>query len=870
MILRGEQPWYRRLNGRMVAVGISLFLFAAGIGLSTWYASTAQAATLQQNLLGYWNLDEANAGDVALDGSGNGRDGTPIGDGDGGALPQPSTNVPTVDFNNTHSLAFDGNDDAVTTNLSLNGKAQFSVAGWIKPITAGNRISFFGQNDVLEFGFRDATTIACYVGSGGSSTTVTWAFNATTFPLNQWHHVACTNTGSAQVLYVDGTAVASAATNVATGSSSDAFTIGAGAWDSVSSGMGHFNGSIDDVYVYDRALTAAEVAQLRTSGNAEVTTTLVGGANKMHEMGTSVAINDLSVTASSGNPNVPVKLLVSNGTLAMSTTTGLTFYTAAGATGGPQTGATLYFSGTLADVNAALASLVYTRTSGVGTDTIETSLVNPGEVFFPGTNHLYEYVSVPGNITWTNAKPAAEARTKYGSQGYLTTISSQAENNFVASRLLNAGWMGASDVTAEGTWRWVVGPESGTIFSTGNISPVTAAGQFSYWNNNEPNDSGGSEDCGQYLAGGTGRWNDLPCSTTLPGYVVEYGAPGNLPTVAAKNIAITTSDSTAPVLTGTVTTPASPTADRTPSLSWNAATDSGTGLANPAYRLQWSTSPTFQGYVQSASNSLTTNATAATLSTNLADGTYYFRVIATDASGNTVTTPVSSTHVIDTSVPVLVNVSPVNGTTDVAIDTTLQLTFNETVLKGTGTITVRLSSDNTLVESIPVGSSRVAVAGSVATVTLANDLMHNTQYYIEVTGGSFEDVLGNDSVAISSASIWSFTTVKSSAQLAIEKIQEYAVTSGVSDAPTVDDYARIGVQGVNSDNIEIINAALAASGITELSTAEQLQALVAGVIEDNQPTTNLPGAPNTGIVPISLSVVPFMITGSLVVVTIAG
>jgi hypothetical protein len=152
---------------------------------------------------------------------------------------------------------------------------------------------------------------------------------------------------------------------------------------------------------------------------------------------------------------------------------------------------------------------------------------------------LYEYVS--STLTWTAARDAAALLTKYGATGYLTTITSAEENAFVAARLLNAGWMGASDSVVEGVWRWVTGPEAGIQFWSGVSNGSTVGGNYANWGTGEPNDHGAGEDCAQFLAGGTGKWNDLPCTgTTLPGYVVEYGAPGDMPTVGSLDIVITT------------------------------------------------------------------------------------------------------------------------------------------------------------------------------------------------------------------------------------------------------------------------------------------------------------------------------------------
>ena len=243
-------------------------------------------------------------------------------------------------------------------------------------------------------------------------------------------------------------------------------------------------------------------------------------------------ITDLQITGSGTEP-IPVKLLVTNGTLSMSTTTGLTF-------DGASSGSTIYFSGTQSNINNALATLTYTRGS-TGSDTLEVSLVSRGEVFFTENGHLYKFIS--GSISANNARTAALAQTAYGSSGYLATITSQEENDFVAARLQGDGWMGASDAAQEGVWRWLDGPESGLQFWSGAWGGNTVDGMYANWATGEPNDylnGSPGEDCAQFYISSS-RWNDLPCSgNNLSGYVVEFGAPGDLPTVVAKNISITT------------------------------------------------------------------------------------------------------------------------------------------------------------------------------------------------------------------------------------------------------------------------------------------------------------------------------------------
>ena len=176
-----------------------------------------------------------------------------------------------------------------------------------------------------------------------------------------------------------------------------------------------------------------------------------------------------------------------------------------------------------------------------------------GTLFYnPLTEHFYEYVS--GSTTWTNAKTSAENRSYFGRAGYLATMSSEAENNFVWKLMSSDAWFGASDEvsavnTAKGStafasqsaveqkWHWVTGPEKGTQFSNGSTAVI---GQYAKWAGGEPNNSGG-EHYGQFYSSNNGQWNDLP-NVNLGGYICEYGdMPGDITssvTISTRNLEI--------------------------------------------------------------------------------------------------------------------------------------------------------------------------------------------------------------------------------------------------------------------------------------------------------------------------------------------
>lgn len=115
-------------------------------------------------------------------------------------------------------------------------------------------------------------------------------------------------------------------------------------------------------------------------------------------------------------------------------------------------------SGVSASYNSSSGILSFTGTADatdwqmlLRTVTFSGSTVGKREIIFSIGNavtldekeHFYEYIS--GRLTWFQANDASSIRTKYGLRGYLATINSSDENEYIVSILGDNAWLGASD-----------------------------------------------------------------------------------------------------------------------------------------------------------------------------------------------------------------------------------------------------------------------------------------------------------------------------------------------------------------------------------------------------------------------------------------
>jgi Lectin C-type domain len=125
-----------------------------------------------------------------------------------------------------------------------------------------------------------------------------------------------------------------------------------------------------------------------------------------------------------------------------------------------------------------------------------------------GNDHWYDIIT--DGRTWDEAVADAVTRSHLGLTGYVATVLSQAENDFIHNSVSRTqAWLGGNDRDSEGDWVWKTGPEAGLSFP------------FFFWAGGEPNNCCGGEDDLVINWASDGGWNDIG-NPAFPSYRVAY------------------------------------------------------------------------------------------------------------------------------------------------------------------------------------------------------------------------------------------------------------------------------------------------------------------------------------------------------------
>lgn len=239
---------------------------------------------INDGLVGYWKFDETSAGTFA-DSSGYGNTGTGAGATGTNNTPQPTDTKATLNFTNAKALDFDGSDDDVRVNddSSLHLTTQGTISLWVKPdsTTQDTYAGFVTKNDegslggnepgaVYWFTWRNTDgTIQGGIGNGVSINTITTPKLTDT----NWHHLVFSWDGSNLYLYKDGSSAATPVSQTVNAQVlDDRLRIGGDTFGQDSANVDSWDGQLDDVRIYNRALSTSEVSAL-AAGNQPGTAT---------------------------------------------------------------------------------------------------------------------------------------------------------------------------------------------------------------------------------------------------------------------------------------------------------------------------------------------------------------------------------------------------------------------------------------------------------------------------------------------------------------------------------------------------------------------------------------------------------------------
>jgi glucose/arabinose dehydrogenase len=221
------------------------------------YVATYTATQLPTGLVGAWGFNEAS-GTTANDASGSGNTGTMSGVG--------VTRTAAGKYGG--ALSFNGSSGNVTvpSSASLNFSSSYTLEAWVNPTALNAYQTVLIKEVTGGCGYWLQTTgnrIASGFSNGGCREFVS---TTPTVPLNQWSHLAAVfnDTANTYTLYLNGTAILTAAQTVAPVPNTQALVFGQSACSSC--GNERWRGLIDDIRIYNRALSATEIQADRDTG----------------------------------------------------------------------------------------------------------------------------------------------------------------------------------------------------------------------------------------------------------------------------------------------------------------------------------------------------------------------------------------------------------------------------------------------------------------------------------------------------------------------------------------------------------------------------------------------------------------------------
>jgi hypothetical protein len=160
------------------------------------------------------------------------------------------------------AFLFDGNAYVQATSQGMPlGNADRTLELWARIDSAPAMEAFFAGYGT----FGQNNEVYCLGSTGEAPFFSQWgaSIHAQPVALGSWHHIAVTNVGATTTLYLDAAPVAPQMMTMATPANMP-FYIGQIAGDSTRT----LTGAVDEVTIYNRAITGAEIASIYAAGSA--------------------------------------------------------------------------------------------------------------------------------------------------------------------------------------------------------------------------------------------------------------------------------------------------------------------------------------------------------------------------------------------------------------------------------------------------------------------------------------------------------------------------------------------------------------------------------------------------------------------------
>jgi hypothetical protein len=268
------------------------------------------ASPVTDGLVGYWNFDEGS-GVAAIDRSGNGNNGTIVNATFTEDTPVQISSLFALDFNNTSGVAY--SYVTIPTDPVLEPNSSLTLSVWVKTDSTEDRIRVIISKAYGSFG--DESYMLYYDGIDyvrfALSSIGSIAMAQPT--INEWHYIVATYNGSVMRMYLDGVEQVNGTVTGSLGYTDNPVLIGADISTGVIPDKG-WDGEIDDVLIYDRALSFPEIQViidvLPPAVGTPILNPLREGIQPTQNVTVSVSVTDFE----SGVKSVTLIYSVDNGT----------------------------------------------------------------------------------------------------------------------------------------------------------------------------------------------------------------------------------------------------------------------------------------------------------------------------------------------------------------------------------------------------------------------------------------------------------------------------------------------------------------------------------------------------------------------------